>query len=83
MQGDATITVELLETSGCRLCGEAEAIVRTVLKRRRCVLQAVEIVGDPLLERGYAARIPVLRRKDSGAELDWPFGPEEVYRFLL
>lgn len=75
--------MELLETSGCRLCGEAEAIVRTVLKRRRCVLQTVEIADAPLLERGYAARIPVLRRTDSGAELDWPFGPEEVYRFLL
>ncbi|EAR21969.1 hypothetical protein NB231_06261 [Nitrococcus mobilis Nb-231] len=83
VQGDTTITVELLETSGCRLCGEAEMIVRSVLKRRRHVLRAVEIAGDPLLESSYVVRIPVLRRTDSGAELDWPFGPEDVYRFLL
>lgn len=80
---DETITVELLETIGCRLCSEAEAIVRSVLKRRQYALRSVEIIDDLVLERGYATRIPVLRRMDTGAELDWPFGREEVYRFLL
>ena len=75
--------MELLETNGCRLCGKAGAIVRAVLKRQQYALRAVEILDHPLLERGYSTRIPVLRRTDTGAELDWPFGQEEVYRFLL
>lgn len=75
--------MELLETTGCRLCDEAEAIVRAVLKRRQYVLRAVEILDAPQLEQGYSTRVPVLRRTDTGAELDWPFGQEDVYRFLL
>lgn len=75
--------MELLETVGCRLCAEAAAIVRPVLKRRRYKLRSIEIIDDPRLEHGYAIRIPVLRRTDTGAELDWPFSQEEVYRFLF
>lgn len=75
--------MELLETSGCGLCAEAEALVRAVLQRRQIVFRAVEILDDPRLERDYATRIPVLQRTDTGAELDWPFDQEAVYRFLL
>lgn len=75
--------MELLETVGCRLCSEAEAIVQSVLMRRQYALRPIEIIDDPMLERGYATRIPVLRRTDTGAELDWPFDREEVYRFLF
>ena len=30
----------------------------------------------------YALRIPVLRRTDNGAELNWPFEAEQVASFL-
>lgn len=30
----------------------------------------------------YGLRIPVLRRVDTGAELDWPFEAEQVVSFL-
>ena len=80
---DEIPTLELLETVGCRLCAEAAARVRPVLQRRQYTLRLIEIIDDPRLEHEYATRIPVLRRTDTGAELDWPFSQEEVYRFLL
>ena len=30
----------------------------------------------------YGLRIPVLRRNDTGAELNWPFDAEQVVTFL-
>jgi hypothetical protein len=40
-------------------------------------------IDDDLgLQARYGERIPVLRREDSGAELDWPFDPGDVRRFL-
>lgn len=40
------------------------------------------IDGDAGLQARYGDRIPVLRREDSEAELDWPFDAEAVRRFL-
>jgi hypothetical protein len=40
------------------------------------------IDGDAGLEAIYGVRIPVLRREDNGAELDWPFEAEAVKIFL-
>lgn len=37
--------------------------------------------SDILMER-YQLRIPVLRREDSGAELDWPFDLATAMVFL-
>jgi len=37
--------------------------------------------ADELVQR-YGLRIPVLADADSGRELGWPFGPEDVRRFL-
>ncbi|MAC21595.1 MAG: thioredoxin family protein, partial [Marinobacter sp.] len=30
----------------------------------------------------YGTRIPVLRRNDTGAELDWPFTRDQLLTFL-
>ena len=40
------------------------------------------IDGDPGLQARYGDRIPVLRREDSGAELDWPFDAGALRAFL-
>ena len=40
------------------------------------------IDGDLGLEARYGERIPVLRREDSGAELDWPFDAGAVRAFV-
>ena len=39
------------------------------------------IDGDAGLEARYGTRIPVLRREDTGAELDWPFAATDVRAF--
>jgi len=59
----------LYTTSGCHLCEQAEAL----LARAGLAFRPVEIADDPALFDGYALRIPVLHRCDTGAELDWPF----------
>lgn len=40
------------------------------------------IDDDQGLQARYGERIPVLRREDSGAELDWPFDEAALARFL-
>jgi len=64
---------------GCHLCDRAEEALRGA-----SVPDCESIWLDwrgPLAER-YGTRIPVLRREDTGAELDWPFDPWTVRRFL-
>jgi hypothetical protein len=38
-------------------------------------------LAEALLVR-YGTRIPVLRRNDTGAELDWPFTRDQLLTFL-
>ena len=40
------------------------------------------IDGDIGLEALYGSRVPVLRREDTGAELDWPFDAPRLRVFL-
>lgn len=64
---------------GCHLCDRAEEALRGA------GLDEVDSVfiewSGPLADR-YGTRIPVLVRDDTGAELDWPFDPWTVRRFL-
>ncbi|MDG4555067.1 MAG: glutaredoxin family protein [Candidatus Competibacter sp.] len=68
----------LYTTSGCHLCEQAEALVR----RQTTGVGTVEIVDDEELLERYGVRIPVLRRLDTGNELDWPFDADGVRRLL-
>jgi hypothetical protein len=68
----------LYGTECCHLCEEAES----VLTRENLPWHGIEIADtDALLER-YGTRIPVLRRTDNNAELDWPFDDAAVQRFI-
>ena len=70
-------------TSACHLCDEAEALLHPILAARGLQLALTDIASaDPLIDR-YGVRIPVLRRDDSGAELDWPFSSNQVVQFLI
>jgi hypothetical protein len=42
----------------------------------------VDISEDDCLLEMYGTRIPVLKRIDNAAELDWPFDAATVSRFL-
>ncbi|MNL38668.1 hypothetical protein D3C87_1608980 [compost metagenome] len=49
---------------------------------RGLLVELVDIAEDETWFAAYSLRIPVLRRVDTGAELGWPFSPDEVVAFL-
>jgi hypothetical protein len=72
---------QLFGTLGCHLCELAEAELLPFVEHGLLV-ELVDIVESVAWVDRYALRIPVLRRVDSGEELDWPFEAEQVANFL-
>ncbi|WP_395608450.1 glutaredoxin family protein [Pseudomonas sp. B22129] len=73
---------QLFGTLGCHLCEVAEAVLMPLVEHGLLV-ELVDITDPDDLTEAYGLRIPVLRRVDTGAELDWPFDTEQVVSFLL
>lgn len=69
--------VILYARAECHLCDQ---VIR-LLERAGIPWRSVDIDGDPVLEERYGLRIPVLKRTDTGAELLFPFGEEELRLF--
>ena len=72
---------QLFGTLGCHLCEIAEAEIMPLVEHGLLV-ELVDITDPEDLTDVYGLRIPVLRRTDTGAELDWPFDTEQVVAFL-
>ncbi len=72
---------QLFGTLGCHLCEIAEAEIMPLVEHGLLV-ELVDITDPVDLTEVYGLRIPVLRRVDTGAELDWPFDTEQVVAFL-
>jgi hypothetical protein len=72
---------QLFGTLGCHLCEVAEAELLPFVEHGLLVELLDIVESETWLDR-YALRIPVLRRSDTGAELDWPFEAEQVANFL-
>ena len=72
---------QLFGTLGCHLCEVAEAELLPLVEHGLLV-ELVDISEQERLIDDYALRIPVLRRVDTGAELDWPFDAEQIVTFL-
>lgn len=72
---------QLLGTLGCHLCEQAEAVLMPFVERGLWV-EVVDIAERAEWVNDYALRIPVLRRVDTGAELDWPFEAQQLATFL-
>lgn len=72
---------QLFGTLGCHLCELAEAEVMPLVEGGLLV-ELVDIAENEAFFESYELRIPVLRRVDTGAELDWPFDAEQVVAFL-
>jgi glutaredoxin len=53
-------TVTLYGKPGCHLCDDARAAVRDVLAGRDVEVLEVDVTLDPVLERRYRERIPVI-----------------------
>ncbi|OIN45131.1 glutaredoxin [Pseudomonas azotoformans] len=72
---------QLFGTLGCHLCEVAEAEIMPLVEHGLLV-ELVDIADPDDLTEAYGLRIPVLRRVDTGAELDWPFDSQQVVAFL-
>lgn len=72
---------QLFGTLGCHLCEVAEALLMPFVENGLLV-ELVDIAEQEYWVEDYALRIPVLRRCDSGAELNWPFAAEQIVEFL-
>ena len=77
---DSAPLLALYATSGCHLCEQADALIRRTITM---LFRTVEIVDDENLLQHYGLRIPVLRRLDTGEELDWPFDATAIKRLTL
>ena len=73
---------QLFGTLGCHLCEVAEAQLMPLVVEHGLLVELVDVADSERLFEAYGLRIPVLRRVDTGAELDWPFSVERVVGFL-
>ena len=69
---------KLYSTAFCHLCENAQQ----TLKQAGITYTVVDVLNDDLLFEQYGTRIPVLKRTDTEAELDWPFDAATAARFL-
>jgi hypothetical protein len=72
---------QLFGTLGCHLCELAEEVLMPLVEYGLLV-ELIDIAERSDWVEDYGLRIPVLRRVDTGAELDWPFEAEQVVSFL-
>lgn len=72
---------QLFGTLGCHLCEQAEAILIPLVEYG-LLIELIDIADRPEWVEQYGLRIPVLKRMDTAAELDWPFEADQVVRFL-
>jgi glutaredoxin len=75
------VSLTLYGTSACHLCEQASSLLQPLLGNG-VSLGEVDITSSETLMERYQLRIPVLRRDDTGAELDWPFGLGELLTWL-
>lgn len=72
---------QLFGTLGCHLCEVAEALLMPFVEHGLLV-ELIDIGDSEAQVQTYGLRIPVLRRCDNGAELNWPFDADQVASFL-
>lgn len=69
----------LFQRDDCPLCDHALALLAAA---RVPDFDNVWIDGDAQLEARYGTRVPVLRDQAGDRELDWPFEPAALQRFI-
>mgnify|MGYP000415635503 FL=1 len=69
-------------TSQCHLWELAEALLVSTPMPEPIPVDVVDIAQSEELVERYGTRIPVLRRNDTGVELDWPFTRDDLLTFL-
>lgn len=69
----------LFQRDECPLCDEAYDVLAAAGLPD---FDPIWIDGDVALQGQYGDRVPVLRREDTGRELDWPFDAAQVRDFI-
>ena len=77
---EMTKQLYLYSTSHCHLCELAYALILQAADASNVSL--IDIADDEVLLEKYGLRIPVLKRIDSNAELNWPFNLVDITIFL-
>lgn len=72
---------QLFVIINCPRCALAEAALVPLVEHGLWV-ELIDLHEAAHLPESYEARAPVLRRVDTGAELDWPFDVDQVVHFL-
>jgi len=73
--------LELLGTSGCHLCDDAQALLAQCLDFTQVDVSVVDIAESDELMQLYSIKIPVLRCCQSNQVLCWPFDSLSVSQF--
>lgn len=76
-----TVHFELFGTLGCHLCEDAEQVLQPFVAQGLLV-ELLDIIDSAQWLERYALTIPVLRRVDTGQELNWPFDEQAVLQLL-
>lgn len=71
----SAVRLTLFRRPGCHLC---ELATESLAAAGVAGVEEVELDWEGELAERYGERIPVLRRQDSGAELDWPFDAHAI-----
>ncbi|MEI7037567.1 glutaredoxin family protein [Fulvimonas yonginensis] len=69
----------LYQRDYCHLCDQALAVLA---EARAPEFDSVWVDDAPALESRYGTRVPVLRDRRDGRELDWPFDADAVRAFV-
>ncbi|PZO06948.1 MAG: NrdH-redoxin [Lysobacteraceae bacterium] len=69
----------LIQRDNCQLCDQAWDVLAAAGVPDFAPLWIDDDLG---LQARYGERIPVLRREDTGVELDWPFDAQAVRGFI-
>lgn len=71
----------LFSGSDCHLCDVAKSLLANV-ELIDFELETIDVKAQREYFHEYGARIPVLRRGDTGAELPWPFDQAQLVDYL-
>lgn len=75
--------LNLLSTSHCHLCEQAEVIIRNLAHQECIHLTIIEISEDLTMMERYGRYIPVLQRLNTQTEICWPFNLQQLEEFIL
>ena len=77
-----SVLLKLYSTTHCRLCEQAEALVKKMCLKNNVKFNVIEITDDAILLDLYELKIPVLKRLDANSEISWPFSAIDIEQLI-